>query len=181
MNTPSPQPELYALIKQVTQLSRAFRRTLDEPLDTALGLNIKEATVLVAIMEGVNTPGRLAEHHSLPAPTVTRIVTKLERAGLVQRVSDATDLRRQHLELTPSGAATRARIAQVSQATAQQHFGHLPAADVKAARLALSTLMDGLGLPPAAVPVNAAPPTSPSGSQSTVKSTTKPTAQEVGL
>lgn len=148
----APEPdELYTLVRTALRLSRRFRQSLDEPLEDALGLNTKELLVLSAILDGFDTPGAVTERHRLPAPTVTRIVTKLVAAGLVERRSDPGDLRRQRLHPTESGAQTRARTRATAQDIVQAHFGHLPAELVHAALGALTRLDGALDRP--AVPL----------------------------
>ncbi|MDV6374235.1 MarR family winged helix-turn-helix transcriptional regulator [Deinococcus arenicola] len=139
--------ELYDLIRLTLRLSRRFRQALDEPLETALGLNTKELLVLAAIMDGAQTPGRIASKQSLPAPTVTRIVSKLVNNGLVERVSDPADLRCFQLKLTPQGEATRARTRETGQQIVASHFGHLPPPRVQAALTAMQALHDALNAP----------------------------------
>ncbi|CAM3938097.1 MarR family winged helix-turn-helix transcriptional regulator [Deinococcus frigens] len=136
--------ELYDLVRLTLRLSRHFRQALDEPLETALGLNTKELVVLASIMDGAQTPGRIASKQSLPAPTVTRIVSKLVKGGLVERVSDPADLRCFRLHLTPQGEATRARTRETGQATVASHFGHLPPQRIRAALKAMQDLQDAL-------------------------------------
>lgn len=148
----SDSDELYGLVRKVLRLSRRFGQTLDEPLESSLGLNIKELLVLSAIMDGAATPSAVAEAHSLPAPTVTRIVTKLVEAGLVQRVTDPSDLRRQRLELTPEGAQTRSRTRQVGKQIVGEQFGHLEPAQIRAALEALSALEEALFAAPSPLP-----------------------------
>jgi DNA-binding MarR family transcriptional regulator len=140
MNEPSPSPELYDLVRLTLRLSRRFLAALDEPLEQALGLNTKELLVLAAIMDGADTPGAVAEWQSLPAPTVTRIVTKLAAQGLLERVVDPGDLRRQRLQLTPRGEATRSRTRSSAQDIVDARFGDLPAEHVGAALAALGVL-----------------------------------------
>ncbi|WP_102128356.1 MarR family winged helix-turn-helix transcriptional regulator [Deinococcus planocerae] len=141
MNHASPShPELYDLVRLTLRLSRRFLSALDEPLEAALGLNTKELLVLAAIMDGAGTPGAVAERQRLPAPTVTRIVTKLVGRGLVERVTDPGDLRRQRLRLTPQGEATRGRTRATAQDIVDAHFGALPAEHVGAALAALRAL-----------------------------------------
>ncbi|GAA5532278.1 MarR family winged helix-turn-helix transcriptional regulator [Deinococcus aluminii] len=145
----SPSDELYTLVRQTLRLSRQFRQALDEPLEQAVNLNTKEVLVLGAVMDGFDTPGAVAEHHRLPAPTVTRIVTKLAGQGLLERVSDPTDLRKQRLRLTPAGEAARARTRAAAREIVHSHFGHLPPAQVHAALTALGNLEVSLALPQA--------------------------------
>ena len=150
MNLPTPSPtqaqtdELYEVVRLTLRLSRRFRQVLDEPLEGALGLNTKELVVLAAIMDGAQTPGRIAAAQNLPAPTVTRIVSKLVLAGLVVRVTDPGDLRRVELRLTPQGTATRARVRATGQDIVQAHFGYLSADTVRDALASLDALTAAL-------------------------------------
>ncbi|GGS20642.1 MarR family winged helix-turn-helix transcriptional regulator [Deinococcus knuensis] len=144
-----PGDALYLLVRTTLRFSRRFKHALDEPLERALGLNTKELLVLASVMDGYDTPGAVAARQNLPAPTVTRIVTKLVGAGLVQRVTDPADLRLQRLQLTPQGEATRARTRATGQDIVQAHFGHLPPEKVQAALNALNALDEALNAPPA--------------------------------
>ncbi|WP_119672482.1 MarR family winged helix-turn-helix transcriptional regulator [Deinococcus sp. RM] len=138
---------LYGLVRLILRFSRRVHHVLDDPLETALGLNTKELLVLATIMDGADTPGAVAQAQNLPAPTVTRMVTKLVQAGLVRRVSDPGDLRLQRLELTPDGQATRARTRAVAHDIVHAHFGHLPPERVQAALAALADLDAALHAP----------------------------------
>lgn len=151
MNDSSLADDLYLLVRRSLRLSRRFRQVLDEPLEQAVNLNTKEVLVLSAVMDGLDTPGAVAEHHRLPAPTVTRIVTKLAGQGLLERVTDPADLRRQRLRLTPAGEATRRTVRAAAQDIVQAHFGHLPPERVRAALSALEALEAALAPAPAEV------------------------------
>ncbi|WP_394649956.1 MarR family winged helix-turn-helix transcriptional regulator [uncultured Deinococcus sp.] len=156
----SPQDELYGLVRLTLRLARHFRQQLDEPLEQAVGLNIGEVLVLSAITEGCDTPSAVARRHSLPAPTVTRMVTKLAEAGLVRRVTDPDDLRRQRLQLTAQGEAKRLKTRESAQAIVHDSFGGLDPAQVRAALNALETLSTRLDLcaaPPVAPAAHPAP------------------------
>ncbi|WP_216328856.1 MarR family winged helix-turn-helix transcriptional regulator [Deinococcus aestuarii] len=146
----SSPSELYDLVRLTLRLSRRFLSALDEPLEAALGLNTKELLVLAAVMDGADTPGTVAARQKLPAPTVTRIVTKLVGQGLVERVTDPGDLRRQRLRLTPQGEATRGRTRATAQDIVDAHFGALPAEHVGAALAALKALEADLKPAPSA-------------------------------
>lgn len=141
---PAQTDELYDLVRLTLRLSRQFKQTLDEPFEQSLGLNTKELLVLAAIMDGAQTPSRIAQKQHLPAPTVTRIVSKLVAAGLVERVTQPTDLRCFDLRLTPAGQAVRARVRGTGQDVVQAHFGQVPPATVQAALKALRNLQDAL-------------------------------------
>lgn len=83
-----------------------------------LGLEPKELFVL-AEMDAHPHPAELAGVLSLPKPTVTSYLKRLEAAGFVRREIDSADLRRHRLILTPEGRKTMARgLALVSKAFA---------------------------------------------------------------
>lgn len=67
-----------------------------------LGLEVKELFVLAELDDHPH-PAELAEVLSMPKPTVTLYVKRLEAAGFLRREIDAADLRRHRLSLTPEG------------------------------------------------------------------------------
>jgi DNA-binding MarR family transcriptional regulator len=73
-----------------------------------LGLEVKELLVL-AELDAHPHPAELAEVLSMPKPTVTSYVKKLEAAGFLSREIDPCDLRRHRLLVTPEGRKTMAR------------------------------------------------------------------------
>ncbi|WP_309573200.1 MarR family winged helix-turn-helix transcriptional regulator [Deinococcus sp.] len=146
--TPGPTDDLYDVVRLTLRLSRRFKQALDEPLEHATGLNTKELVVLAAIMDGASTPGRVAAAQNLPAPTVTRIINTLVDAGLVERVTDPSDLRRFELRLTPQGQATRASVRANGMAIVETHFGHVPESTVQAALSALKALHEAMNTAP---------------------------------
>ena len=75
---------------------------------TELGLEAKEL-FLLAEVEAHPHPAELAVVLSMPKPTVTTYVKRLEAAGFVRREIDSGDLRRHRLILTPEGRKTMAR------------------------------------------------------------------------
>jgi DNA-binding MarR family transcriptional regulator len=101
----------------------------------ALGLEIKELFVL-AEMDDHPHPAELAVRLSMPKPTVTVYLKRLEAAGFVRREIDSADLRRHRLLVTAAGRrimkrgltllsqAFGARLARLS-ASEQAEFGAL--------------------------------------------------------
>jgi DNA-binding MarR family transcriptional regulator len=75
---------------------------------SALGLETKELFVL-AELDAHPHPAELADVLSMPKPTVTMYVKRLEAAGFLRREIDGADLRRHRLILTPEGRKTMAR------------------------------------------------------------------------
>ena len=69
---------------------------------TALGLEVKELFVLSEIDDHPH-PAELALRLSMPKPTVTVYLKRLEAAGFVRREIDSADLRRHRLLVTAAG------------------------------------------------------------------------------
>jgi DNA-binding MarR family transcriptional regulator len=75
---------------------------------TEIGLETKELFVLAEVDVHPH-PAELAGVLSMPKPTVTMYVKRLEAAGFLRREIDGADLRRHRLILTPEGRKTMAR------------------------------------------------------------------------
>lgn len=73
-----------------------------------LGLEVKELFVLAEV-EAHPHPAALATVLSMPKPSVTMYVKRLEAAGLLRREIDPADLRRHRLTLTGDGRKTVTR------------------------------------------------------------------------
>jgi len=106
---------------------------------TELGLETKELFVLAEV-EAHPHPAKLAGVLSMPKPTVTMYVKRLEAAGFLRREIDGADLRRHRLMLTPDGRKTMARgLALLSKA-----FGARLARLSSVQRSELATLLEKL-------------------------------------
>src|ERR1700744_4636365 len=75
---------------------------------TELGLEVKELFVL-AEMDAHPHPAELAGVLSMPKPTVTMYVKRLEAAGFLRRLIDGRGVRRHRLILTAEGRKTMTR------------------------------------------------------------------------
>jgi DNA-binding MarR family transcriptional regulator len=105
-----------------------------------LGLETKELFVLAEI-EVHPHPAQLAALLSMPKPSVTVYVKRLEAAGFLRREIDVLDLRRHRLILTPAGRKAIGRgLSLLSNAFAQR-LGRLNVAE----QAELATLLDKLG------------------------------------
>jgi len=72
--------------------------------DDASGLPAPQLSALsVIVFAGPITLGALADAEQVRPPTITRLVDKLEAAGLVDRVPDPVDRRISRVEATPKG------------------------------------------------------------------------------
>ena len=93
------------------RLRLAIARTARRLRQEAGGeLSPSQTTALATIdRHGPLTPSELALRERIQRPTVTRIVARLEEAGLVQRTRDPQDGRSSLVALTPAGRALLAR------------------------------------------------------------------------
>lgn len=108
MRTPSPW-ELWTLNFEFTSAVLAEV----EPEVREQGLEMKEF-FLLGKLDAHPFPADLARALITPKPTITFLVKRMEAAGFVQRHTEAGDLRRFRLTLTPAGRkameAARARL-----------------------------------------------------------------------
>lgn len=96
--------------------------------DDASGLSAPRLSALsVVVFGGPLTLGQLAAAEQVKPPTMTRIVTGLEKDGLVQRIGDANDRRLTRIQATPKGrkvlASGRARRVERLAAAVRQLGG----------------------------------------------------------
>jgi DNA-binding MarR family transcriptional regulator len=93
------------------RLRLAIARTARRLRQEAGGeLSPSQTTALATIdRHGPLTPSELALRERIQRPTVTRIVARLEEAGLVQRTRDTQDGRSSLVALTPAGRELLAR------------------------------------------------------------------------
>ncbi|MGP2440344.1 MarR family winged helix-turn-helix transcriptional regulator [Streptomyces sp. JW3] len=72
----------------------------------------------------------LAAHYALDKSTVSRQVTALERAGLVERRPDPADARVQVLHLTEAGRRILAQVTESRRAAFRERLGGWPQEDL---------------------------------------------------
>jgi DNA-binding MarR family transcriptional regulator len=95
---PDPAEVAGRLRLPVTRLARILRQ------QDQLGLTPTMTAALATIgREGPLTLGALAASEQVSPPTITRVVAKLEAAGLVRRRRDASDGRVTRVELSAAG------------------------------------------------------------------------------
>jgi DNA-binding MarR family transcriptional regulator len=90
-----------------TRLARQLRQ------ESGAALTPSQLSALASIeRHGPVTLGALADHERVAPPSVTKVVTKLEAAGLIERRLDARDRRVAWIAITPAG---KIRLAQIRQ------------------------------------------------------------------
>ncbi|WNG22195.1 MarR family transcriptional regulator [Cystobacter fuscus] len=106
---------------------------------STLGVETKELFVLAALEEHPY-PAELAVTLSMPKPTVTVYVKRLEAAGLVSREIDAADMRRHRLRLTPAGRKVMNQGMKLLSDAFGERLGRLSAAQQEELRMLLEKM-----------------------------------------
>lgn len=96
-----PTPESVAPLVRfaVLRLARRLRVGRDQ---SALSNN-KIAVLGHLARRGTSSPSRISTEENQRPQSLTRPLTELEKAGLIERISDTTDARRSLLKLTADG------------------------------------------------------------------------------
>jgi len=93
-SNPEPDPETDALADRLHSAAIHLLRRLRKE-DDASGLSAPQLSALsVLVFGGPCSPGALAAAEQVRPPTMTRLLSELERAGLVTRATDPRDRRR---------------------------------------------------------------------------------------
>jgi DNA-binding MarR family transcriptional regulator len=89
-------------------ITRTARRLRQE---AGADLSPSQSAALATIdRHGPLTPSELADRERVKRPTATRVLARLEEAGLVDRARDPEDRRSSLVALTPAGRALLARV-----------------------------------------------------------------------
>ncbi|MHB8221160.1 MAG: MarR family winged helix-turn-helix transcriptional regulator [Acidimicrobiales bacterium] len=126
---PAPSPagdqELATRLRvAVTHLHRRLRQ------QSLAGLSPAQASALGSVNRlGAPTLGELAEVEQVQPPTVTRLVTAMEGAGLVTRFGDRTDGRVTRVQLTSEGRRSLLRIRSLKNAYLERRLDQLDRAE----------------------------------------------------
>ena len=125
MQTTSADRELAALLRHA--IARSARR-LRQEAGTDLSPSLSAALATVD-RHGPLTPSELAARERVQRPTITRVVCRLEEAGLVARAADPTDGRSALITVTPAGRALLEAGRTRKDAFLSERLEALPAAD----------------------------------------------------
>ena len=139
----SPSPERLRCWRLFFESALALGDVLDAELEQAVGIPQRWYDVLVHLEE---SPGgirmnELAERILYSKSGFTRVIDRMEEAGLVARVRPADDRRSILVVLTDNGAETMERARRYHRHGIEQHFSqHLTDADIKALTRALEKI-----------------------------------------
>ena len=117
---------------------RAARR-LRQEADSELGPSSTSALAAIDL-QGPLTPSELAATERIKRPTATRIVTRLEAEGLIDRAPDPADGRSALLSVTAAGREFLRRLRSRKTAFLARRMRELPDADVAALEHAAEVL-----------------------------------------
>ncbi|WP_028212169.1 MarR family winged helix-turn-helix transcriptional regulator [Paraburkholderia mimosarum] len=125
-STPPPPPEVrdYDLGESVGYLISRVKSTMSNMVTqravAELGVTSQQASILFMVATGKCTlAAELAREYGIDASAVTRLVDRLEKRGLLQRVRSSEDRRAVHLALTPEGLAIAARMPAIFRSVTQ--------------------------------------------------------------
>jgi DNA-binding MarR family transcriptional regulator len=147
VTSPKRDPAVLALADQLHSAAIHLLRRLRKE-DDASGLSAPRLSALsVVVFGGPLTLGQLAQAEQVRPPTMTRIVTGLEKDGLVRREGDARDKRLTKIHATPKGAkvlaAGRARRIELL-ARAVERLGAKELAQLERGSQLLGELIDSM-------------------------------------
>src|SRR6267378_4176262 len=109
---------------------RFNRATLDlsEPNNSKLELDAKRLFIL-CMVDANPFPADLARALSMPKPSMTFLIKKLEESGYLRRQGEKGDLRRYRLTITPAGIKARDKGAEAVNGIFGACLNSLSAAD----------------------------------------------------
>jgi DNA-binding MarR family transcriptional regulator len=129
-------PELSARLRlAIARTARRLRQEAGGDLSPSL------ASALATIeRHGALTPSEVAEHERVRRPTATRIVARLEEAGLVERANDPSDGRVSLVSASADGRALLRRMRTRKDAYLSRRLRDLEAKEVAALERATEVL-----------------------------------------
>lgn len=92
-----------------TRLSRSINRLMRDQLSCG-PVTIQQCYTMEALLDGPLTMGRLATRVGMHQSTLTRVVSKLEKLGFVERERDAANQRKVEVRLTGEGSDLYRRL-----------------------------------------------------------------------
>jgi len=142
-NLSSPSPERLHCWRLYIESALALVDVLDSELEQAAGISQRWYDVLVHLEESPEgiPMNELAERILYSKSGFTRVVDRMEEAGLVRRLRPEHDRRTIPIVLTDTGSETLERARRHHRDGIQRHFSqHLTHADIKALTRALEKI-----------------------------------------
>jgi DNA-binding MarR family transcriptional regulator len=131
-----PEAELPSRLRlAITRMARRLRQEAGSDLGPS-----QVAALATIERHGPLAPSELADWERIKRPTATRVLARLEKAGLVDRVPDPTDGRSSIVSASGEGRALLRRLRQRKTAYLATRVRELPAEDVEALARAADVL-----------------------------------------
>ena len=124
MQTTSPSDLAHRLRPVIARLARRMRQQAGGDLSPTQG-----AALHTVACHGPLTPSELAAREQIQRPTATRVLARLEEAGLVARTADPADRRSSLVATTPAGVALLASVRHRKDAYLAQRLERLSPAE----------------------------------------------------
>lgn len=132
------------IISELSNLSKGYSEKLKKELEKE-GLKILYCRLLSALAEeDGGTQLSLVERTDIKAPTVSIMLRKMEKLGLVARKVDDYDLRKTHVMLTEKGRTADALAKNTVNRLQKDVFGSVSEEDLEVFCNVLKTVSDGL-------------------------------------
>jgi len=135
MQTISTTDLAHRLRPVLVRLSRRMRQQAGAELSPTQG-----AALSTIDCHGPLTPSELAARERIQRPTATRVLARLEEAGLIERTSDPSDRRSSLVSITSSGSALLIAVRDRKDAYLAQRLDRLSPEDLAALDRAASIL-----------------------------------------
>ncbi len=132
------------IISELSALSKSYSEKLKKELEKE-GLKVLYCRLLSALAEeDGGTQLSLVERTDIKAPTVSIMLRKMEKLGLVERKVDDYDLRKTHVMLTEKGRAADALAKNTIKQLQADVFGAVSEDDLKIFCGVLNTISGSL-------------------------------------
>ena len=135
MQTISSTDLAHRLRPVIARLARRMRQSAGGDLSPTQG-----AALNTISCHGPLTPSELAARERIQRPTATRVLARLEEAGLVARTADPSDRRSSLLAITPEGEALLASARERKDVYLAQRLDRLSPEDLAALQRAAGIL-----------------------------------------
>ena len=118
-------------MRLIGHAQRSFARLVDGPL-RELGLAIGQLPVLVSLKQGeALTQAELARIARVEQPSMTQLLTRMERDGLIQRIPDPADKRVRLISLTDRARKLLPRAKAVMEAMSNEALKGFSTSDIQ--------------------------------------------------
>lgn len=99
----------YSLAYLIHKLDRLVVKKLDERL-RGFDVSTNQWFIVEAVGSGLSKPSDIAQASGLDKATVTGLIKRLSKAGVIERTLTVTDLRSVRIKLTNKGKAVHQRL-----------------------------------------------------------------------